>query len=267
MSVPSRLYKYESWSTRALQNLKSQAIYFGSPLNFNDPYDCAIAPNIESPDDTEVERVRTYLLTDKRTGPSVPARLASMPASELREILVKLARVALRQNIDSFLALRGVACFSEQNDNLLMWSHYGGRYRGFCLEFKTSDPAFEKARQVRYSELLPTARVSNILVAKNFDLVADLFATKAAPWAYEKEWRALHEKVGTEYCYKPNSLTGVYFGPDMDAQSMEIVCLILSGQNEHVKFWKGKRSETEFRVDFEKFTYTSYLEAKRLGFI
>ncbi len=265
MAVPSRLYKYEPWSTRAIQNLKSQVIYFGSPLNFNDPYDCAITPHIASPDDAEVDLVRRYYLADERTGPSRQALLATVAPEVFREMLIKAARDALRSNIEAFLATKGVACFSEENDNLLMWSHYGGRYRGFCLEFDTADPAFEMVRQVRYSASLPTVHVSSILGKKIFDPVADLYATKAAPWAYEREWRAIHTKAGTEYCYDAKSLTGVYFGPDMDIQSIEIICLILSGQNEYVKFWKGHRSETEFRVNFEKFTYTSFLEAKNLG--
>lgn len=37
-SPPARLYKFEPFTARSLQNLKSQAMYFGSPRNFNDPY-------------------------------------------------------------------------------------------------------------------------------------------------------------------------------------------------------------------------------------
>jgi len=43
------------------------------------------------------------------------------------------------------------------------------------------------------------------------------------------------------------------------------VCLVLAGQNENVRFYKGSRSTSEFRVLFEEFTYTSYLQAKKLG--
>ncbi len=43
---PKKLYKYEAFTEQSLKNLKAQAIYFGSPKNFNDPYDCALTPVI-----------------------------------------------------------------------------------------------------------------------------------------------------------------------------------------------------------------------------
>jgi hypothetical protein len=46
---------------------------------------------------------------------------------------------------------------------------------------------------------------------------------------------------------------------------IEVIALVLAGQNEKVKLWKGTRSRTKFAVDFEHFTYTSHIEAKRLG--
>jgi hypothetical protein len=52
------LYKYEAFSTQSLLNLKKQIIYFGSPLHFNDPYDCALTPNIVEPSDEEIVQVR-----------------------------------------------------------------------------------------------------------------------------------------------------------------------------------------------------------------
>lgn len=66
MALPLHLYKYEPLTTRALQNLKSQIIHFGSPLNFNDPYDCALTPNIKTPTDEDIEAIRhAYLRNGK----------------------------------------------------------------------------------------------------------------------------------------------------------------------------------------------------------
>lgn len=33
----------------------------------------------------------------------------------------------------------GVACFSEENKNILMWSHYAENHTGYCLEYRTRD--------------------------------------------------------------------------------------------------------------------------------
>ncbi len=88
---------------------------------------------------------------------------------------------------------------------------------------------------------------------------------KPASWSYEKEWRVIHEKVGTVYHYEAEALTGIYFGPEISEEALEIICLILKGQNPGVKFWRSFRSKTDFKVEFEEVNYLSHLEAKDLG--
>ncbi|MGF1711490.1 hypothetical protein L4C37_13075 [Vibrio kagoshimensis] len=65
--------------------------------------------------------------------------------------------------------------------------------------------------------------------------------------------------------YPRESLTGVYFGPNITPDMIEIICLILQGQNPTVRFWRGKRSEVSFKVEFEEFFYTSSPKAEELG--
>ena len=95
----------------------------------------------------------------------------------------------------------------------------------------------------------------------------DFFCTKSESWRYESEWRSFDDHAGTLFTYETAALESVFFGPDIDIQSMEIVCLILAGQNPDVKLWKGKRSEDKFEVIFENFTYTSYVDSKGLGLV
>lgn len=265
MNPPASLYKYEAFSTQSLLNLKSQIIYFGSPLKFNDPYDCALTPNLLVPTDAEVESIREAHLRK----PDLPARtrreFETFDVPELRETLMRVARACLRQAVEEFLAKRGVACFSERNEDLVMWSHYGGHYKGFCLEFDTSSEPFQKVSQVMYPPKLPALSISTMLDRDLRSVLELLFCTKSEAWAYEKEWRAIHKVAGTQFGYPSEALTGIYFGPDIDRQFLEIICLILAGQNESVKLWRGTRSTTEFRVLFEPFTYTSHLEATRRG--
>ena len=40
MEIPNKLYKYEFISEHSIKNIKNNQIYFNSPKNFNDPYDC-----------------------------------------------------------------------------------------------------------------------------------------------------------------------------------------------------------------------------------
>lgn len=254
-------------SPRSLENLKGQILYFGSPLQFNDPYDCALVPNVLLPSDEEVEEIRLKFLTDPDITPIQIATINAAHTDGLRQILLGIGHTVLKNTVKSFLQERGVTCFSENNDNLLMWSHYGGRYAGFCLEFSTAFTPFDKIRKVKYRTDLPKIDLKTLHVSDNYDQVLEFYCTKSEAWSYESEWRAVHAKAGTKFGYQSECLTGVYFGPDISSESLEIICLILGGQNETVKLWRGKRSTTEFKVEFEPFTYTSHLEAKRKGLL
>jgi hypothetical protein len=263
MLPPPHLYKYESLTMQTLQNLKGQILYFGSPLKFNDPYDCALKPNIRPPTDDEVEEHRRRYLQSPSTPPLIREEIKTSPVRDLRETLLRGWRSAVEEATRNFLATHGVACFSERNDDLLMWSHYGGRYKGLCLEFSTTSEAFAKVLPVRYEETLPTLDPPSVPPGVNSDQYATLLCTKSKAWSYEREWRVVHNQADTEYRYSAESLTGVYFGPEIDRRWLEIVCLVLLGQNESVKFWRGTRSTAEFKILFEQFTYTPYIEARR----
>lgn len=265
---PPMIYKYDSFNVRSLLNLKAQSLYFGSPRNFNDPYDCAITPTVSDPSADEVELIRKHYVNDKATPDSVREQFRAMPFDELKQLLISAAKKGLADVREKFLDTKGVTCFSELNDDLLMWGHYGGQYKGFCLEFATSNEPFTKLRQVQYVDVVPQVDIADCIVNKNYDkLLDDLYCTKSNFWKYEKEWRAIHSEAGTLFGYGADALKAVYFGPDIERQALEIVCLILQGQSPDVQFFRGKRSETEFKVEFSKYTYTCYVEAKRQGLV
>jgi hypothetical protein len=46
--VPEILYKYRAFTDRAVLMLKNNQLYFASPLEFNDPFDCVAQENIYS---------------------------------------------------------------------------------------------------------------------------------------------------------------------------------------------------------------------------
>lgn len=264
---PPVVYKFESFNVQSLLNLKSQSLYFGSPRNFNDPYDCAITATVRDPSADEVELIRQHYVNDTVTPDSVREQFRTMPFHELKQLLITSAKKGIADVREKFLNTKGVTCFSEHNDELLMWGHYGGQYKGFCLEFATSKEPFTKLRQVQYLDVIPQVDIADCMVKKNYDkLLDDLYCTKSSFWKYEKEWRAIHSESGTLFGYG-DLLKAVYFGPDIERQALEIICLIVQGQNPDVQFFQGKRSETEFKVEFSNFTYTCYAEAKRKGLV
>lgn len=265
MQKPRVVYKYENFTAQSLKNLKAQSVYFGSPLGFNDPYDCAIRAGIKELTDTDIEILRTAHLSRSDLPILAREQVEAYGVRQLRDLFTKLAERLIHEKVDDFLKNKGVTCFSERNDDLLMWSHYGGRYKGFCLEFSTDYAPFDKIKKVEYTPVIPKIDLMPVLLHDEFDQFINLFCTKSQSWSYEQEWRCLHMKAGTLFGYEAAALRGVYFGPDIDDESLEIICLILAGQNPDVKLWQGSRSTDEFKVNFANFTYTSYADAKQLG--
>lgn len=265
MKKPEIIYKYEPFSVQSLKNLKAQCLYYGSPLGFNDPYDCALKASILEPNDKELEKIRNEYIKQENIPNNVLQLIQSSNGSELRKILMALAQNALELLSHRFLKMRGVTCFSETNSDLLMWSHYGGKYRGFCLGFCTNHEPFKKIYKVKYTSDIPKITLASILLKGNIDSILELFCTKSKSWTYEQEWRGIHQEAGTAYTYESSALKAIYFGPDIDFESFEIIALILAGQNSEVELWEGTRSTDKFEVLFKKVTYTSYIEAKRNG--
>lgn len=267
MNKPKTIFKYEPFSAQSLQNLKAQSIYFGSPLGFNDPYDCALTAGIQEPTLEELEKLRQSFCQKTDVPKKIQQLFETTNIENLREIIKTRVAITLKEHSDSFLKNRGVSCFSERNDDLLMWSQYGGRYKGFCMEFSTEHEPFSKMRKVKYSNSMPKINVVAALLTENFDQILDLFCTKSESWSYEREWRSMHQEAGTLFTYETDALESIYFGPDIDTHSKEIICLIVAGQNPNVKLWEGKRSEEKFEVIFKRFSYVSHVEAKRYGLV
>lgn len=268
MPLPSRLYKYESFTAQALENLKNHSVYFAPPSGFNDPYDCAVSPSVKEPSDREVERIRNYYLEKADFPENVRTQFERLDVADLRDMLLRQGQSALDKAVKEFSSKRGITCFSERKDSLLMWGHYGGRFKGFCLEFRTDSLLLTKALKVRYAKEMPQVDLIPLLCSDDEDsdaAVTDLYCTKALDWHYEKEWRCIHDKAGTLYTYPAEALTGIFIGPDAAFASFEILALIIMNQNPSVQLWQGRRSKSEFSVEFEPVTYTPYLEAKRLG--
>lgn len=78
-----------------------------------------------------------------------------------------------------------------------------------------------------------------------------------------KERRCLPKHANAFYTYESQALKANYFGPQVEFDGMEIICLIIQGQNPEVEFWVGTRNQPEFKVDFKKKGYTSFIETRK----
>lgn len=156
----------------------------------------------------------------------------------------------------------GVSCFSKNNLNLLMWSHYADSHQGFCLEFDSSILPFSKAFEVTYKSEIPN--ISSDLLMNNEQIgkesIEKLLSFKSIDWKHEEELRIFHQESNKSYFYPSNALKAIYFGIRTNLSDIEIICSIIKSQNPEVKFYKMKKLEMTFGIQPEEFFYSTVIE-------
>jgi len=137
-TIPMKLYKYEPNNDYSNQNLKNRQIYFPTPSELNDPYDCNVPINLTDSTSEELETVYQMLSEGLEEKKVISDQYLSngKPNKEFRKDIHNLAKKVELKKQDYFSTM-GVACFSEspslKPDNILLWSHYADGHKGFCL--------------------------------------------------------------------------------------------------------------------------------------
>jgi hypothetical protein len=221
-------YKYTS-ATTALKILKSSAVRYSSPLEFNDPFDVQSGLHIgfdtdELPDKI-MDRFEQLILQDA-SSPSLSdpgfaedvfkmqqlkAATGAFPKEALiehfRPHLIGLTQemITLQRQLQDkwwkdFLPRLRVFSVSEEKDNLLMWAHYAKDHTGVVFEFRVlaeQNNALCVAKPIRYcatppplfSEAKEIKTRLSLLGEVDENLMEGYAYIKSDIWAYEKEWR------------------------------------------------------------------------------
>ena len=255
--VPSKLYKYQQVNedpnkNYSFKNLREKKLWFSNPENFNDPFDCNV--NFEIIDDHNDENLRSLFLRllelalDKNTFRSKYSNDGKINKA-FRSDAVGMARAATKSVVSR--KQFGVSCFAENNENILMWSHYASNHQGFCLEFDTRFEPFKPVKtqtllKVDYSEKYPRLSINNI--PNNLPSIPrNIFGIKSTHWSYEEEWRMFASPGGKSYPFDPLALIGIYFGCKMTDNDKHELAKILR-DFPSVKLYQMQRSESEFKV-------------------
>ena len=153
ISVPKYLYKYFSLNDYSLDGLENDYIYLSNPKDFNDPFDC-----------------NRNLIAEKR--------------KELSD----WQYVERLNNISDI----GIASFSENGMEPLLWSHYANSYHGFCLKFNVESLIDSQNDSVKLKRVIYSQAPEVISQEHPFSSYYQ-YLLKLNNWSYEKEWRLLFQ--------------------------------------------------------------------------
>ncbi len=226
MDIP-KLYKYRYFnesivSRNGLPNGEQipqwqQVIYDGlifpaPPETFNDPYDCDLLLS----DDFLNSRTAREILADtlaqrcpitknekdelfntdnvEKTLQSILWHYFRVRGRGLAKQLINDFYVVLKQARDS---LR-VACFSETNRSILMWSHYAKNHQGFCIEYDFKQLEYKRylkpVRYVNERHYVPGDFADHVS-PKAGNAIYEAALYKSAEWSYEKEWLLVMSRI------------------------------------------------------------------------
>lgn len=147
-----------------------------------------------------------------------------------------------------------IACFSESNDNILMWAHYANNHKGYCIEYSMRDilekcqcyvlPVLYQKTKPLIEEALASSSLSSYL------LVFKIITTKSLCWEYEREWRFIKNigvHGGKDLFPGP---TAVYLGCKTERILEDE--LYAACERKNISLFKMQEDRDEYKVNLEK---------------
>lgn len=253
--LPSKLYKYQSFNEYDPNNLQKRIFWFKKPEGFNDPFDCNINFQLLDLTEENLELLFNTLREESADNKDFDRIYHSDgKVTELfKDKVLEYSRKATSKLVSKFASL-GITCFSEINDDILMWSHYAASHQGFCLEFDTKKFPFTRTNhpdkgttleKIEYSDSYPTISIKDIVSNQLPSIPQNLLTIKSSHWSYEREWRLFSRSGNIEIAYDNAALVGIYLGCKVTEENKELIKSILG---DSIPIYEMQRSKTEFKV-------------------
>jgi len=207
MNLPEKVYKYRIWKSGSHKNLLLyNELYLASPKDFNDPFDCRIAPNFIDLTKKEKNDYIHDLAISKfeeceNKGLNFENVLKDFEKRFDNPVeFQRYSEKIVYNEQDNYYGILSLSCRWE---SILMWSHYSDFHRGFCVGFweekLRNTGFFGKAGIVTYDTKFPEIKPK---VAKTpEDIIEKTFIqthTKSEDWTYEAEYRLVQNYYPNE---------------------------------------------------------------------
>lgn len=283
-------YKYQPINPNVLENLKKKQLYFSHPITFNDPFDGKVNYFKRGKKEQWLNYYKYYNKPRAKAEEDLKLNLKrGLYMQEGFYIIFDPTNDQYRSQKEKLLhgdfhidSLPLIACFSEVNSNILMWSHYADNHKGICLCFKSKKTSDDftmflnssrhlptEFTKVEYQDILPDRFNVLDLEGRDKHLLRHL-TTKYSEWHYEDEWRMIltidqfkksnlnmvEESVhGGTIEYDKNDLEGIIFGLKISSDDAESVYKIIREEylekGIKVNLYQAKEIQGEYALQME----------------
>jgi hypothetical protein len=263
---PNFIYKYFSFDdNKHYQDiLIRDSLYFSSPKYFNDPFDCSL--------DIKFRRKSKYFLANYLTNKILPYEIENISKETKMSAKTFIknnflhfdpsvpSNEKIHQKIQrDFVLSSGISCFSEFNNNILMWSHYSCKHTGFCVEFNINE--LIKALVNYNIDNKIDGLLSRVIYKSNWPYLSgydkdpwvDSLYIKSSNWKYEKEWRIfLPQENGIRMTLPPNVVSAIYIGLQTEPEKEAIIKKATAAKSYKINIFKAMKVANKFALSFKK---------------
>ncbi|MGG7077369.1 DUF2971 domain-containing protein [Clostridium sardiniense] len=233
-NYPKSFYKYKEINDYTLDMIKEGMIWASNPDSFNDPYDCLL-------DFDAIEVIR---------GKFRKKNLVQI--KEIDKESLKIITHKIEYAMEKIKKEIAIICLSEENNNILMWSHYANNHQGVCFEYDGNEVC-------EFSEIYPI-----VYIKENIDLSESLIdidphgiqkkiMIKSSVWEYEKEWRIILNNSEPEKSgglIKFPKIKSIYLGCKTKEEDKEKIIALAKEKGINVYQMKMKRNQ--FKLEYSE---------------
>lgn len=226
------MYKYQTFDK--LQYLSKDKLFISDPDKFNDPFDLRLTlhDDLSSAGFSEPSLQKAFIAAIEEW-PEISDHwfYDAITFETLKNWTTgRLPLIYVEEAIKVRFKKFGVACFSTELNQPLMWSHYGASHAGICIQYFVRPMTLASESDllqyyVSYTSRLPPISLTEVLFAPR-NVGQRMLATKSIDWAYEKEWRLIHPTVKGEFADMPSGIEVasiiVGFSADADERAKSI---------------------------------------------
>ncbi|MBF0567524.1 MAG: DUF2971 domain-containing protein [Nitrospirae bacterium] len=250
------LYRYrhldDKHHDRTKKIITDSVLYFASPSDFNDPFDC----RVHFSKDYSKEELSAYFIEKAK---EFEPEMKSDELKELAEAILKQDRhemvSQMKKSLQDWINNYGILSLSANNNNILMWSHYAAGHKGICLMFEFTLQICNQfpylcPAPVKYKESYPEVEIT----APAKELSDAFLLTKAYDWCYEAERRTIDFTKGRgEKPFPPELLTGVILGERMTRENKKEVAGWVRARKTPTELLEASIKEGSFSLEIKPY--------------
>ena len=182
---PEKIYRYRSVSTRTLNAIAENEIYFSTPSQYDDPFDTFIRINNHKISE-QIKNLSSY--PTENFNNYIELNFPNFSDDMKQKILETQILASLKEERYKLREKIWTACFTEKYDNETMWLKYAKNHEGLVLEYDVENfkrgniqlkinPPDEKILENTHLSLYPVYYSKEIYDATNYALFLSIICS------------------------------------------------------------------------------------------